>query len=231
MNFALSASSTGFAAPAPFPQPVTPPSARSARDGSAAAFPGGQELSTVAAYGNCVLGSGASGPAAASATVVGAAAAAAAPNAPLLLQLLDRRRAEAAAAVAAAAASGNGSSLASSADQLVTGAGLAKAIGAPGSAVGTPTGAGGGGVGKKFRGGLLKSVISSFEQLSDMLCCPITHEVFQDPVLAADGITYERAAITHWLSGHDTSPMTNIPLPSKDIHPNTLVKAIVKELM
>eukprot|EP00775_Hariotina_reticulata_P007885 gene7885-8081_t len=168
VNFALSASSTGFAAPTPFPQPVTPPSARSARDGSAAAFPGGQDLSTVAAYGN---------------------------------------------------------------DHLVTGAGLAKAIGAPGSAVGTPRGAGGGGVGKKVKGGILKSVISSFEQLSDMLCCPITHEVFQDPVLAADGITYERAAITHWLSGHDTSPMTNIPLPSKDIQPNTLVKAIVKELM
>lgn len=36
-------------------------------------------------------------------------------------------------------------------------------------------------------------------QLSDALrgeaCCPITHDVFSDPVVAADGTTYERSAI------------------------------------
>jgi hypothetical protein len=212
---------------------MTSSSTSSARDGGAAAaaaaasFPGDPEIYPAAtSYGNGVLGSVTSTP---------AGAAAAGPNAPLLLQLLDRRRAEAAAAAAATAAAagagGNGSSLASPSDQQVTGAGLVKAIGAPGSAVGTPTGAGGAGPAKKPKGGILKSVMSSFEQLSDMLCCPITHEVFQDPVLAADGVTYERSAIAHWLSGHDTSPMTNTPLLNKDIQPNNLVKAIVKELM
>jgi len=29
-----------------------------------------------------------------------------------------------------------------------------------------------------------------------------------DPVIAADGFTYEREAIELWLQGHDTSPRT-----------------------
>ena len=29
--------------------------------------------------------------------------------------------------------------------------------------------------------------------------CPITHEVMEDPVVCADGHSYERAAITQWL--------------------------------
>jgi len=29
-------------------------------------------------------------------------------------------------------------------------------------------------------------------------------------VLAADGFTYERAAIQQWLEGHDTSPMASL---------------------
>lgn len=37
--------------------------------------------------------------------------------------------------------------------------------------------------------------------------CPITHETFTDPVKAPDGHTYERAAITRWLTEHGTSPL------------------------
>ena len=32
------------------------------------------------------------------------------------------------------------------------------------------------------------------------LCCPITRELFVDPVSAADGETYERAAIEAWIA-------------------------------
>ena len=41
------------------------------------------------------------------------------------------------------------------------------------------------------------------------LTCPITNEVFLDPVLCVgDGMTYERVAATRWFSSHSTSPMT-----------------------
>ncbi|CAM4746651.1 unnamed protein product [Rotaria magnacalcarata] len=45
--------------------------------------------------------------------------------------------------------------------------------------------------------------------------CPLTKDIFQDPVVLSDGFTYERAAIQQWLdTGHTRSPMTNIELAS-----------------
>lgn len=40
------------------------------------------------------------------------------------------------------------------------------------------------------------------------LTCPITQQLFRDPVLAEDGHLYERAAITRWINEHGTSPFT-----------------------
>jgi hypothetical protein len=120
------------------------------------------------------------------------------------------------------------------------------------AAVGTPTAtssAAGGGLGaskangssggsrlgasgdKRGKGGVLRGVLETLEQVSEALCCPITHEVFVDPVVAADGITYERRAIVDWLSTHNTSPMTNTVLPNLQLHPNSLVKTLVEELL
>jgi hypothetical protein len=40
--------------------------------------------------------------------------------------------------------------------------------------------------------------------------CPITQEVMKDPVIAADGFSYERTSIERWFEmGHTTSPVTN----------------------
>lgn len=51
--------------------------------------------------------------------------------------------------------------------------------------------------------------------------CPITHEIFEDPVIANDGFTYERAAIQDWFdSGHRVSPMSNQPLENITVLPN-----------
>ena len=48
----------------------------------------------------------------------------------------------------------------------------------------------------------------------DSFVCPISYEIMRDPVVTADGLSYERAAIEHWFStGHRTSPRTNEPLP------------------
>ena len=45
-------------------------------------------------------------------------------------------------------------------------------------------------------------------QLDEELTCPITAELMVDPVIAADGQTYEREAMELWLEKHDTSPLT-----------------------
>merc|ERR1719343_1263956 len=50
--------------------------------------------------------------------------------------------------------------------------------------------------------------------------CPITQEIMVDPVIASDGHTYDRHAITEWLRTHDTSPTTNMRLPNKNLIPN-----------
>ena len=53
------------------------------------------------------------------------------------------------------------------------------------------------------------------------LVCPITAELFEDPVLLVeDGHTYERSAVTAWLEKHDTSPMSGAALATKTLAPN-----------
>ncbi|EXC20961.1 U-box domain-containing protein 35 [Morus notabilis] len=59
--------------------------------------------------------------------------------------------------------------------------------------------------------------------------CPILKDVMNDPCVAADGYTYDRKAIDKWLEVNDTSPRTNLPLPSKTLIPNyTLLSAIME---
>ncbi|KAJ8612863.1 hypothetical protein CTAYLR_002037 [Chrysophaeum taylorii] len=46
------------------------------------------------------------------------------------------------------------------------------------------------------------------DALPKIFACPITREAMADPVLASDGITYERHAIETWLEKRRTSPVT-----------------------
>ena len=48
-----------------------------------------------------------------------------------------------------------------------------------------------------------------------------------DPVIAADGHTYERTAITEWLKRQHTSPVTQVPLPHPRLVPNLLIKGAI----
>lgn len=49
------------------------------------------------------------------------------------------------------------------------------------------------------------------------------------PCVAADGFTYDREAIEDWLRENDTSPVTNLPLPNKNLLANyTLYSAIME---
>ncbi|GMH36747.1 hypothetical protein BSKO_04620 [Bryopsis sp. KO-2023] len=62
------------------------------------------------------------------------------------------------------------------------------------------------------------------------LCCPISLELMKDPVMAVDGYTYERSAITKWFRKNKcTSPMTNQRLASSQICPNRLVASMIQE--
>jgi hypothetical protein len=53
----------------------------------------------------------------------------------------------------------------------------------------------------------------------------------QDPVVAADGNSYERAAIDDWLRWDwCTSPLNNEPLPHTELIPNRELKRVIQEL-
>lgn len=61
------------------------------------------------------------------------------------------------------------------------------------------------------------------------LICPITQELLEDPVIAADGFTYERAAIERWLGmgSNRRSPTTNAPLAHRALVPNRTLASMV----
>ncbi len=46
-----------------------------------------------------------------------------------------------------------------------------------------------------------------------------------DPVIAADGRTYERSAMEEWLHQHDTSPVTGDRLLHVRLVPNVIARA------
>ncbi|XP_013590429.1 PREDICTED: U-box domain-containing protein 35 [Brassica oleracea var. oleracea] len=59
--------------------------------------------------------------------------------------------------------------------------------------------------------------------------CPLLKDVMNEPCVAADGYTYDRLAIEEWFEEHNTSPMTDSPLLSKNLLPNyTLYTAIME---
>ena len=57
--------------------------------------------------------------------------------------------------------------------------------------------------------------------------CPILYECMRDPVIAADGHTYERAAIQHWFNQKRTSPVTNKPLTDVTLRPNYSLRSLI----
>ena len=69
--------------------------------------------------------------------------------------------------------------------------------------------------------------------MPEALYCPLTHEQFDDPVMAPDGFTYTRKAVQEWFGrnpGNPTSPMTNERLRSTELVPNIAVRQTIEEL-
>jgi len=60
------------------------------------------------------------------------------------------------------------------------------------------------------------------------LMCPITVALLVDPVITADGLTYERSAIQNWLERNSTSPLTGEVLPHKQLLPNHMARSMAR---
>jgi len=58
--------------------------------------------------------------------------------------------------------------------------------------------------------------------------CPITSELFVDPVIDCDGNTFERAAIMEWINVQGTSPITRNSLRAEDLVPNRVLAAAIE---
>ncbi|CAB9514888.1 U-box domain-containing protein [Seminavis robusta] len=75
-----------------------------------------------------------------------------------------------------------------------------------------------------------RSMTSSSKDLLDLLVCPITQELLEDPVIDHEGNTYERTAIVDWIQQHGDSPITRNPLSAQQLYDNnTLTEVIIKE--
>merc|ERR550534_3451732 len=59
--------------------------------------------------------------------------------------------------------------------------------------------------------------------------CPISQQCMHDPVILADGHTYERRHIERWLEGHVTSPVSGLALRQKDVFPNHALRNAIEE--
>jgi hypothetical protein len=61
--------------------------------------------------------------------------------------------------------------------------------------------------------------------------CPITYELLREPVVLADGHTYEKLSIEKWLKSHKTSPLTSEILSYTTIIPNINLKKLIQDLI
>jgi hypothetical protein len=55
------------------------------------------------------------------------------------------------------------------------------------------------------------------------IVCPLTNQVFVDPVIASDGYTYERAAIANHVSREQLSPFDGSALEDR-FYPNVMIR-------
>merc|ERR1712062_712635 len=69
------------------------------------------------------------------------------------------------------------------------------------------------------------------KEINSKFLCPITKQIMKDPVICADGYSYERTAIEQWLKCNDKSPVTEETLSTKQVFPNQNLKQMIQEIM
>lgn len=57
--------------------------------------------------------------------------------------------------------------------------------------------------------------------------CPLTLNIIIDPVVAPNGVTYERQAIIDFIKRFTVDPFTKIPLTEYQLYPNVHLKAAI----
>lgn len=62
-----------------------------------------------------------------------------------------------------------------------------------------------------------------------LLCCPITKEPMDSPTIAADGHTYEKAAIEAWVRCNNTSPVTGCVMAHSRLLPNVAIRSLISD--
>eukprot|EP00299_Pterocystis_sp_00344_P010723 c4874_g1_i1.p1 GENE.c4874_g1_i1~~c4874_g1_i1.p1 ORF type:complete len:314 (+),score=70.64 c4874_g1_i1:19-960(+) len=67
--------------------------------------------------------------------------------------------------------------------------------------------------------------------IPNSMLCPIGLSVMRDPVVAADGHSYERENIEKWFSNHSSSPKTMLPLAHKSLLPNQSLKEAIEKFL
>lgn len=66
-----------------------------------------------------------------------------------------------------------------------------------------------------------------FEQ---KIMCPITYDIFKNPVIASDGNTYEHDAIFNWCLKNRISPLTREKI-SLEFYPNNLIRQLAEDYL
>ena len=67
--------------------------------------------------------------------------------------------------------------------------------------------------------------------LLNSIICPITHQIFYNPVTIDDGYTYEKQAIEKWLENNKTSPMTKRNIITNQFTTNIVIRTFVENYM
>ena len=77
---------------------------------------------------------------------------------------------------------------------------------------------------------LRMDILGINSQVQVELVCPLTLELFEDPVITSEGDTYERGAIlAHIRSGKEYNPFSRLPLKEEDLRPNKGIKRLVEQ--
>ena len=67
-------------------------------------------------------------------------------------------------------------------------------------------------------------------RLRELLTCPITLELFDDPVVTPEGHTYERDVLEEWLDNSPSDPSTRKPLARSQLVPNNVARELARAL-
>ena len=67
---------------------------------------------------------------------------------------------------------------------------------------------------------LMIDINKFISELKDLMCCPISQDVIDDPVITPSGVTYDRVWIERHIRYSKFDPLTKIKLTKKHLKTN-----------